>query len=85
MESMYLLIPLSLMLFVVGIWAVRFAVRSNQFEDLDNASQRVILDDRQERRQALNAKAEIKIPTEDQDKTKQSNNKDQNLNNNLDN
>lgn len=53
MVSMYLLIPLSLMLFVVGIWAVRYAVKSNQFDDLDNAAQRVILDDRQERRQAL--------------------------------
>ncbi|WP_438012779.1 cbb3-type cytochrome oxidase assembly protein CcoS [Psychrobacter raelei] len=53
MVSMYLLIPLSLMLFVIGIWAVRYAVKSNQFEDLDNESQRVILDDRQERRQAL--------------------------------
>ncbi|WP_442966551.1 cbb3-type cytochrome oxidase assembly protein CcoS [Psychrobacter sp. I-STPA10] len=50
---MYLLIPLSLMLFVVGIWAIRYAVKSNQFEDLDNASQRIILDDRQERRQNL--------------------------------
>ncbi|WP_227430647.1 cbb3-type cytochrome oxidase assembly protein CcoS [Psychrobacter sp. I-STPA6b] len=53
MESIYLLIPLSLMLFVVGIWAIRYAVKSNQFEDLDNASQRIILDDRQERRQNL--------------------------------
>ncbi|PNK61544.1 cbb3-type cytochrome oxidase assembly protein CcoS [Psychrobacter sp. FDAARGOS_221] len=53
MVSMYLLIPLSLMLFVIGIWAVRYAVKSNQFEDLDNESQRVILDDRQERRQTL--------------------------------
>lgn len=47
MTSMFLLIPLSLMLFVVGIWAIRYAVKSNQFEDLDNASQRIILDDRQ--------------------------------------
>lgn len=52
MLSIFLLIPLSLMLFVVAIWAVRYAVKSNQFEDLDNASQRIILDDRQERRQA---------------------------------
>lgn len=50
MLSIFLLIPLSLMLFVVAIWAVRYAVKSNQFEDLDNASQRIILDDRQERR-----------------------------------
>lgn len=55
MLSIFLLIPLSLMLFVVAIWAVRYAVRSNQFEDLDNASQRIILDDRQERRQVINA------------------------------
>ena len=43
------------MLFVVAIWAVRYAVKSNQFEDLDNASQRIILDDRQERRQTMQA------------------------------
>ena len=55
MLSIFLLIPLSLMLFVVAIWAVRYAVKSNQFEDLDNASQRIILDDRQERRQVINA------------------------------
>lgn len=55
MLSMFLLIPLSLMLFVVAIWAVRYAVKSNQFEDLDNASQRIILDDRQERRQTIQA------------------------------
>lgn len=55
MQSMYLLIPLSLVLFVVGIWAVYYAIKSHQFDDLDNASQRVILEDRQERRQQLQA------------------------------
>ncbi len=60
MLSIYLLIPLSLMLFVVAIWAVRYAVKSNQFEDLDNASQRIILDDRQERRQTIQAHTEAK-------------------------
>ena len=63
MLSIFLLIPLSLMLFVVAIWAVRFAVKSNQFEDLDNASQRVILDDRQERRQTLQAFEAVQDPT----------------------
>ena len=53
MASIFLLIPLSLMLFVVAIWAVRYAVKSDQFDDLDNASQRIILEDRQERRQVL--------------------------------
>lgn len=47
MLSIYLLIPLSLMLFVIAIWAIYYAVKSNQFEDLDNASEQIILDDRQ--------------------------------------
>ena len=59
MLSIFLLIPLSLMLFVVAIWAVRYAVKSNQFEDLDNASQRIILDDRQERRQVMQAQEPV--------------------------
>lgn len=53
MLSIYLLIPLSLMLFVVAIWAIWYAVKSNQFEDLDNAPEQIILDDRQERRKSL--------------------------------
>lgn len=52
MLSIYLLIPLSLMLFVVAIWAIYYAVKSNQFEDLDNAPEQIILDDRQARRKA---------------------------------
>ena len=55
MLSIYLLIPLSLMLFVVAIWAIYYAVKSNQFEDLDNAPEQIILDDRQERRKARSA------------------------------
>ncbi|WP_264689291.1 cbb3-type cytochrome oxidase assembly protein CcoS [Moraxella bovis] len=54
MVSIYLLIPLSLMLFVVAIWAIVYAVKSNQFEDLDNAPDQIILDDRQARRDTLN-------------------------------
>lgn len=54
MLSIYLLIPLSLMLFVVAIWAIYYAVKSNQFEDLDNAPEQIILDDRQDRRKTLN-------------------------------
>lgn len=55
MGSIYLLIPLSLMLFVVAIWAITYAVKSNQFEDLDNAPDQIILDDRQARREILNS------------------------------
>lgn len=63
MASIFLLIPLSLMLFVVAIWAIRFAVKSDQFDDLDNASQRIILEDRQERRQVLQQQNAAKPPS----------------------
>lgn len=53
MQSMYFLIPLSLVLFVVGIFAIYYAIKSHQFDDMDNEGQRIILDDRQERRQAM--------------------------------
>ena len=53
------------MLFVVAIWAVRYAVKSNQFEDLDNASQRIILDDRQERRQTIQAHERTELIQQD--------------------
>ena len=53
MQSMYFLIPISLVLFVLGIFAIYYAVKSRQFDDLDNESQRVILDDRQFCREQL--------------------------------
>lgn len=56
MNSIYLLIPLSLMLAAFAVWAIYYAVKSNQFEDLDNAPERIILDDRQERRKQLEDK-----------------------------
>lgn len=65
MQSMYLLIPLSLLLFIFGIWAIYYAIKSHQFDDLDNASQRVILDDRQERRRQQNNQASVSSQTKD--------------------
>ena len=53
MQSMYFFFPISLVLFVLGIFAIYYAVKSRQFDDLDNESQRVILDDRQFRREQL--------------------------------
>lgn len=61
MVSIYLLIPLSLMLFVVAIWAIAYAVKSNQFEDLDNAPDQIILDDRQARREVLEQANKSKV------------------------
>lgn len=53
MQSIYFLIPISLVLFILAIFAIYYAVKSRQFDDLDNEAQRVILDDRQFRRQQL--------------------------------
>jgi cbb3-type cytochrome oxidase maturation protein len=47
MHVIYLLVPLSLIFLLGSIWAIRYAVRSHQFDDLDGAAHRVILDDRE--------------------------------------
>lgn len=55
MQSIYFLIPISLVMFICAIFAIYYAIKSRQFDDLDNESQRVILDDRQFRREQLKA------------------------------
>ena len=46
------------MIFLLGsIWGIRYAVRSHQFDDLDNAAQRIILDDREAQRLAAQRQA----------------------------
>ncbi len=47
MEIIFLLIPLSLLLVGVAIWAFFWATRSGQFDDLDSPALS-ILDDEQE-------------------------------------
>lgn len=45
MEVIYLLIPLSLVLIGVIIWAFFWAVRSGQFDDLEGPAHRILMDD----------------------------------------
>ena len=46
------------MIFLLGsIWGIRYAVRAHQFDDLDNAAQRIILDDREAQRLAAQRQA----------------------------
>ena len=47
MEVLYLLVPLSLGLAALVIWALLWAVRSGQFEDLEGAAHRILRDDDQ--------------------------------------
>lgn len=50
MEIIYFLIPVSLVFLVGGIWLFFWAVKSNQFEDMEGPAHRILQDDREERR-----------------------------------
>jgi cbb3-type cytochrome oxidase maturation protein len=45
MTILFALIPLAIALLVVAIWAFFWAVRAEQFEDLDTPAVRILLDD----------------------------------------
>ena len=45
MSSLFFLIPLALMLLGIAIWAFVWAVRNDQFEDLDTQATRILFDD----------------------------------------
>ena len=45
MSSLYLLIPLSLLILMVAISIFFWAIRSRQFEDMEGPAQKVVLDD----------------------------------------
>lgn len=44
---LYVLIPLALMLLAVAVWALIWAIRSGQFDDLESHGWSVVLDDDQ--------------------------------------
>ncbi|MFG6665982.1 cbb3-type cytochrome oxidase assembly protein CcoS [Halomonas sp. HNIBRBA4712] len=45
MTSLYLLIPLSLMLLSLAVWAFFWAVKNDQFDDLEGPAHRILFDD----------------------------------------
>lgn len=45
MNILFLLIPLSLVLLSLAIWAFFWAVRNNQFEDLEGPAYSILFDD----------------------------------------
>jgi cbb3-type cytochrome oxidase maturation protein len=47
MNMLYVLIPLALMLLAAAAWALIWAIRSGQFDDLDSQGWSVVLDDDQ--------------------------------------
>lgn len=44
MNSLYLLIPLAVVLVALAIWALFWAVKSGQYDDLDTESRRILFD-----------------------------------------
>jgi len=45
MDLVFLLLPASLMLAALGVYAFLWANRSGQFDDLDTPAHRILLDD----------------------------------------
>lgn len=45
MTSIYILIPLALLLLVVAVWAFFWAVKHDQFDDLDTPATSILFDD----------------------------------------
>jgi len=47
MAMLYVLIPLAVMLLGIAVWAMLWAIRSGQFDDLESHGWSVVLDDDQ--------------------------------------
>ena len=52
MKIIYILIPLSLILLGLAVWAFFWAVRNEQFEDLDTPAMDILDDDEPEDRES---------------------------------
>ena len=47
MSILYILIPLAVVLLAIGVWALLWAIRNGQFDDLESHGWSVVLDDDQ--------------------------------------
>ena len=47
MTMLYVLIPLAIMLLAVAVWALIWAIKTGQFDDLESQGWSVVLDDDQ--------------------------------------
>jgi cbb3-type cytochrome oxidase maturation protein len=45
MSMLYVLIPLAVLLLAVAVWALMWAIKSGQFDDLESHGWSVVLDD----------------------------------------
>ena len=51
MEIIYLLLPLALVLVALIIWLFFWAVKSDQFEDMEGPAHRILMDDKHTKNQ----------------------------------
>ena len=66
MTMLYVLIPLAVLLLAVAVWALLWAIKSGQFDDLDSQGWSVVLDDDQKPPQL--GEDELPSETENTDK-----------------
>ena len=45
MEVLFLLIPISLAILALIVWALLWSIRSGQFDDLEGPAQRILMDE----------------------------------------
>ena len=45
MSSLYLIIPIVILLVALAVWLFMWAVKSGQFEDMEGPAHRILLDD----------------------------------------
>ena len=69
MNILFLLIPISLVLLSFAIWAFFWAVKNDQFEDLDGPAYSILFDDEEEDKKQ--AQAEQKPTQTEEPKDKQ--------------
>ncbi|MBQ0715280.1 cbb3-type cytochrome oxidase assembly protein CcoS [Paraperlucidibaca wandonensis] len=55
MEVIYLLVPLSLAFISIGIYVFFWAIKSEQFDDMEGPAHRILMDDQSQRRRDLAA------------------------------
>ncbi|WP_442488947.1 cbb3-type cytochrome oxidase assembly protein CcoS [Halomonas litopenaei] len=64
MSILYLLIPLSLILLGLAVWAFFWAVRNDQFEDLEGPAYRILFEDEDDTRSADDGASSCETPAD---------------------
>lgn len=72
MNIIYLLIPLALIIAGLLIWLFMWAIKSNQFDDLEGPAYRILMDDDQPQAQKDTSKKDKKTKTSNKEPEKTS-------------